>query len=588
MAPACADSSLVPPLNQHRKQDRQGRPNGRSRGRAGSNQRSSDRGDAPRNQRRAEVNQRSAERRAAELGEVSAFQSVRIRVVEDRPGPNELIVHAGPTNSGKTHDSLLALAEAGSGVYAGPLRMLAREAFERLSSMCGERRVGLITGEERINADAPIICATAEAAPLTGSVAVIDECHWLSDKDRGWAWTRLLIAGGYGSIHAITDPSAVQLITRLVPDALDVQVIHHERLGGLDFAGVVPVHKLPEGAAVVAFSRRGVHAIADHLKSMGRRPAVLYGALPPHTRRDQVAKLISGEADIIVCTDVIGHGINLPLTAVALAETWKYDGTERRRLHLWEAAQILGRAGRFGHTDEVGRTFAVTGQRWFSDDDKFIAQATRAAAGLESTRMERPCAAPLRPVFGELSVSGVKDLIDAIDAWALTAERASAVLPLTGFDSKAIRNRVKAWRSMAAIRNVDPRDVWQAATCPIDDDTLALVGLLALHGSPQGIARLEHYRNRAADTGKTVGSAEAAASTARDLRTLTHSLGDLPGLSVDEAERLEDKASVTVTKRLAAGIGKSGFGKCGVCGDACMPWFGLCDACYARGCRAAV
>lgn len=552
-----------------------------------SNSKRTQRAQQARRDDRTGVNQRSAERRAKELGGVSEFQQVRIRVVDEHEGPNELVIHAGPTNSGKTHDSLLALAEAGSGVYAGPLRMLAREAYERLSTMVGPRQVGLITGEESINPDAPIICATAEAAPLTGAVAVIDECHWLGDKDRGWAWTRLLVAGRYDSIHAITDPSAVSLITRLVPDALDIEVVTHERLGTLEYGGVTPVHKLPEGSAVVAFSRRGVHAIADHLKAMGRRPAVLYGALPPHTRRDQVTKLISGEADIIVCTDVIGHGINLPLTAVALAETWKFDGTERRRLELWEAAQILGRAGRYGHTDEAGRTYTVTGLPWFSDDDKFITQGTRAAAGLEPTRMKNLTLAPLRPMFGELSVSSTKDLLDAIDAWAITADRAGEVLPLTGFNTRVIRDRVKSWRGMNALKTIDPRDVWQAASCPMDDDTLALVGLLALHGSKQGIARLEHYRDRAADTGRTLGSAEAAARTARDLRTLTHSLGDLPSLTVTQAEKLEDKAALTVTKRLSGSVGASGFGQCGVCGDSCMPWFGLCEACHSRGCLTA-
>jgi ATP-dependent RNA helicase SUPV3L1/SUV3 len=532
---------------------------------------------APRKTRQA------IQRREKELGEVSDFQSVKIRVIEEVDGPNELVIHSGATNSGKTYDSLVALAETGNGVYAAPLRMLAREAYEKLVVMCGESQVGLITGEEHINTDAPIICATTEAAPLTGDIAVIDECHWLSDKDRGWAWTRLLISGRFKTIHAITDPSAVNLILSLVPDALTTEVIRHERLGELHYGGKVPVHKLPAGSAVVTFSRRSVHAIADHLTAMGRKPAVLYGALPPNARRNQIEKLVSGEADIIVTTDVIGHGINLPLTAVALAETWKFDGTERRPLHLWEAAQILGRAGRYGHGSDAGYTYTVTGLPWFDGNEKLVQTATQAAAGVIPTNMQDLTVAPLRPVFGELAVTSTAELLDAVDAWALTAQRASTFLPLTGFNSKLIRDRVRVWRGMTVVKTVEPLSVWKAASCPVDDDTLALVGLLASHHHENSCDRLGNYRQRAENPGRTLGSAEAAARLARDLRTLTSTLGDLPGLTKVEAGQIEELASLVVVARLSNDVGASGIGTCGVCHSLCPPWFGLCETCHQQG-----
>jgi len=112
-----------------------------------------------------------------------------------RRSPEAVMFHVGPTNSGKTHGALQALMASSRGTYASPLRMLANEAYERLVGHLGEERVGLLTGEERVNETAPIVCCTAEMTPMSGDLLVLDEVQWAADPDRGWAWTRLLLGG---------------------------------------------------------------------------------------------------------------------------------------------------------------------------------------------------------------------------------------------------------------------------------------------------------------------------------------------------------------------------------------------------------
>ena len=120
-----------------------------------------------------------------------AEDRIEIRLPERRTSPESVVAHLGPTNSGKTHDALGFLAERGRGVYAGPLRMLAQEAHRRLSASLGEGRVGLVTGEERVDEQAPILCCTVEMAPGSGEVLVLDEVQWADDEERGAAWTQL-------------------------------------------------------------------------------------------------------------------------------------------------------------------------------------------------------------------------------------------------------------------------------------------------------------------------------------------------------------------------------------------------------------
>ncbi len=148
--------------------------------------------------------------------------------------PQRVVFHLGPTNSGKTYESLQALAAVGSGVYAAPLRQLAHEAYAKLSAVLPAGTVGLSTGEEEIDPGAPIVCCTVEKAPPAGELLVLDESHWVADPDRGHHWARLLLTGAYREMHLISAAEALLLLKPLVADAVETEIVVHKRLSRLD------------------------------------------------------------------------------------------------------------------------------------------------------------------------------------------------------------------------------------------------------------------------------------------------------------------------------------------------------------------
>ena len=336
--------------------------------------------------------------------------------------PESVVAHVGPTNSGKTYSALQFLAEAGRGVFAAPLRMLAQEAHRRLSAQLGEERVGLVTGEERINEDAPIICCTAEMAPLRGEVLVLDEVQWADDAERGSAWTRLLLAGEYRHILLLGAVEALPLIENAFPDA-DVRFF--ERKAPLDWTGAVSFQSLRPGTVVVAFSRRAVLALAGELnRRHAGRVAVLYGAMPLASRRIEIDRFISGAADFCAATDVLGHGVNLPCETLLFAETTKFDGEERRDLHAWEIAQIAGRAGRFGLV-ERGHVGVLTGIVWAQADPELVQSALVPHVELPGGHFGYRVVdtARLRPRLEDLAIDSPAQLPAALRAWHNAALR---------------------------------------------------------------------------------------------------------------------------------------------------------------------
>src|SRR5712691_10935685 len=291
---------------------------------------------------------RRYERRHAPRKPIS---ELTVRLPRRATEPETVIAHLGPTNSGKTHDALRFLVENGRGVYAAPLRMLAQEAHRRLAAEVGEQSVGLVTGEERVNPDAPIICCTAEMAPMHGETLVLDEVQWSEDEERGSAWTRLMLGG----------VEALPLVRHAFPQ---VEVRFFERKAPLDWVGRRGIAGLGPGTVVVAFSRRAVIGLAGELNQFHPgKVAVLYGAMPLASRRAEIDRFISGAAEVCAATDVLGHGVNLPCETLLFAETNNFDGHERRDLEPWEIAQIAGRAGRFGFQDR-GHVGVLTGLPW--------------------------------------------------------------------------------------------------------------------------------------------------------------------------------------------------------------------------------
>lgn len=253
----------------------------------------------------------------------------------------------GPTNTGKTHLAIERLCAHSSGAIGFPLRLLAREVYERVVAIKGRERVALITGEERIEpANARWLLCTVEAMPRRPDLAFValDEAQLGSDRERGHVFTdRLLHARGREETMILGSGVLEPLVKALVPEA---EVVSRPRFSTLSHAGAKKLSRVPPRSAIVAFSAEQVYAVAEMLRRFRGGAAVVMGALSPETRNRQVALFQSGEVDYLVATDAIGMGLNLDVTHVAFAGLSKFDGVRNRRLTTTEMAQIAGRAGR--------------------------------------------------------------------------------------------------------------------------------------------------------------------------------------------------------------------------------------------------
>jgi ATP-dependent RNA helicase SUPV3L1/SUV3 len=263
----------------------------------------------------------------------------------------------GPTNTGKTHLAIERLLGHSSGIIGFPLRLLARENYDRMVLRKGIKNVALITGEEKIvPPDAKYFSCTVEAMPLDRRVefVAVDEIQLCADPDRGHIFTdRLLHARGMVETMFLGAETIRRLLKRLVPEA---EIETRPRLSELSYAGPVKLSKLPPRSAIVAFSGAEVYAIAEAVRRKRGGCAVVMGRLSPRTRNAQVALYQEKEVDFLVATDAIGMGLNMDVDHVAFAGLSKFDGHRPRLLMAPEVAQIAGRAGR-GMRDG---TFGVT------------------------------------------------------------------------------------------------------------------------------------------------------------------------------------------------------------------------------------
>ncbi|QNE05591.1 helicase-related protein [Croceicoccus marinus] len=277
----------------------------------------------------------------------------------------------GPTNTGKTHLAVERLCAHSSGAIGFPLRLLAREVYDRVVAIKGARHVALITGEERIDPPgARWKLCTMEAMDRDADLAfiAIDEAQLGADRERGHVFTdRLLNARGREETMILGSSSLTPMVQALEPEA---EIVTRPRFSTLSHAGPVKLSRLPPRSAVVAFSAEQVYAVAEMLRRFRGGAAVVMGALSPQTRNAQVEMFQSGEVDYIVATDAIGMGLNLDVNHVAFASLTKFDGERRRRLTIAEMAQIAGRAGRH-QTDGTFGTLAGDGDAEFRDDEIF-------------------------------------------------------------------------------------------------------------------------------------------------------------------------------------------------------------------------
>ena len=267
----------------------------------------------------------------------------------------------GPTNTGKTYLAIERMLGHRSGTMGFPLRLLARENYDRVVALKGERQAALVTGEEKIvPPSARYFLCTVESMPLDRPAAFlgVDEIQLCADAERGHVFTdRLLHARGEEETMFLGAETARPLVQALVPEA---EIVTRPRFSTLSYAGTSKLTRLPPRSAVVAFSAAEVYAIAELVRRQRGGTAVVLGALSPRTRNAQVAMFEAGEVDYLVATDAIGMGLNLSLDHVSFARLEKFDGQSLRRLTPAELAQIAGRAGRhmsdgtFGTTNEIG------------------------------------------------------------------------------------------------------------------------------------------------------------------------------------------------------------------------------------------
>jgi ATP-dependent RNA helicase SUPV3L1/SUV3 len=284
-----------------------------------------------------------------------AFQGYPDTFPKARRAERRVHLYVGPPNSGKTHAAFERLAQALDGAYLAPLRLLALEGRDRLVA----RGVpcSLLTGEENVPAaDARVVSSTIEmvATNTPVDVAVIDEAQMLFDASRGWAWTQAIVAVPASELIIICSAFAVPAIENLLGLCGErCTVRHFERKQHVELLPrAVPLAALKTGDAVVAFSRRDVLMLRDAIAADGHRVSVIYGALPPEVRRREAERFAGGHSDILVATDAIGMGLNLPIRRVLFSTLTKFDGQGDRTLDVSEVHQIAGRAGRFGLHEE--------------------------------------------------------------------------------------------------------------------------------------------------------------------------------------------------------------------------------------------
>jgi ATP-dependent RNA helicase SUPV3L1/SUV3 len=263
----------------------------------------------------------------------------------------------GPTNTGKTHLAIERMLAHRDGMIGLPLRLLAREVYDRVVKAKGVAAAALITGEEKIAPEsARYFVCTVEAMPLDRRVdfLAVDEIQLARDSDRGHVFTdRILRARGDSETMLLGADAMTPMLKRLLPGA---EIIRRERLSTLSYAGQKKLTKLAKRTAIVAFSAEDVYAIAELMRRHRGGAAVVMGALSPRTRNAQVALYQSGEVDFLVATDAIGMGLNMDVDHVAFAAAAKFDGRRNRILRPDEVAQIAGRAGRFENDGSFGET----------------------------------------------------------------------------------------------------------------------------------------------------------------------------------------------------------------------------------------
>ena len=495
------------------------------------------------------------------------------------------------TPARRTH-ALEVLAEQGRGVYAGPLRMLAQEAHRRLGERIGPRTSGSSPARSASTSARRSSARTVEMAPQAGERArarrgavgrrprararpgrgccsrastATSSCSARSTRSRSCSARSPSSSSRSSSASSRSSSSASGRSGRSTP-----------------------------GTVVVAFSRKAVLALAGEVNRLHPgRVAVLYGAMPLASRREEIDRFLSGAADVCVATDVLGHGVNLPCETLLFAETTKFDGEERRDLLPWELAQIAGRAGRFGLV-ERGHVGVLAGLGWASRrprDRRVGARAARPAA-------RRPRRVPHRRRGAD-------------PAAALRPRRRRSARTSTPRSSPGTASRLREWafESWLAVESLQPlrlrlaavqrrlaergrrlslEDTWKLVNAPVDEDDARAARDARARGRrrPRRSGRSSPSCSTPARLrDASLEDAEQAGREASILRWFALQYPDVGGVTIERAAALEEAAAERVVARLRVEVESPTIGRCRSCGRSCAPWFPLCDRCVGIAAR---
>ncbi len=370
---------------------------------------------------------------------------------------------AGPTNSGKSYRGFNELAQFESGTYLAPLRMLAlegQEEIEKRGKVCS-----LLTGEESdFKESAQFVASTTEMAQFEKEVdcALIDEVQLILDKGRGWAWTQVIVGMPAKKLIMTGSEECIPTLRALIEEYLEeeLEVVHLKRIGNLEVLDQsVNLTHLGPYSAVIAFSRREVLSIKKTLEDAGKKVSVLYGNLSPGVRREEARRFRSGETEILVATDCIGMGLNLPIQTLIFSETSKFDGREMRSLEVSEIKQIAGRAGRFG-LHECGYVGVVLG-----DHPKMIADA------LKSPQHQGRKVCFVRPTLSQLEALSDRIGNQSVrDAFALFGKLNPARSHLVCADLNEILNIATKIESNSALASLSFAEKYLFTCAPVSSE----------------------------------------------------------------------------------------------------------------------
>lgn len=462
--------------------------------------------------------------------------------------PPRLVAVLGPTNTGKTHLAVERMLGHASGMIGLPLRLLAREIYDRIVKLRGVRAVALITGEEKIVPPRPhyFVC-TVEAMPLSREVEflAVDEIQLCADPERGHVFThRLLHARGTAETMLLGAGTMAPLVRRLLPHA---EIVTRERFSALAYSGPKKLTRLPRRSAVVAFSADQVYAIAELIRRQRGGAAVVMGSLSPRTRNAQVALYQSGEVDFLVATDAIGMGLNMDVDHVAFAGLRKFDGKRTRLLHPQEVGQIAGRAGRY----QRDGTFGVTGEAEEMDEDL--------VAAVEEHRFEPVTGAEWRN--SRLEFGSLPALLTSL---ARTPDRAGLDLSAEALDEITLRGLAQdpAILDRAKGRGAIER-LWECCQTPdfrklALDEHMGLAREFFLHLTT-GRQRIpeDWIARQFSHLDRTDGEIDTLAARLSSVRTLAY-VANRPDWLADPANwqgkmrGLEDRLSDTLHEKLMA------------------------------------